>query len=31
MGRTIGTLGETKIRIVVKQGTSEIITAYPVK
>ncbi|MGG0940322.1 RHS repeat-associated core domain-containing protein [Brevibacillus centrosporus] len=31
MGRKIGTQGETKIRIVVKPGTSEIITAYPVR
>ena len=29
MGRTIGTSGETTVRIVVKQGTNQIITAYP--
>ncbi len=29
MGRTIGTMGERKIRIVVVKGTSSIITAYP--
>lgn len=30
MGKVVGTQGETKIRIVVKNGTSEIITAFPV-
>lgn len=30
MGNVVGTQGETKIRIVVKNGTSEIITAFPV-
>lgn len=30
MGRVVGTNGETAIRIVVKPGTSEVITAYPV-
>jgi hypothetical protein len=30
MRRVIGTAGEQKIRLVVKPGTSEIITAYPV-
>lgn len=30
MGRTIGTAGETAVKIVVKPGTSEILTAYPV-
>jgi hypothetical protein len=30
MGRVVGTNGETAIRVVVKPGTSEIITAYPV-
>jgi hypothetical protein len=29
MGRPIGTGGQTSIKIVVKPGTSEIITAYP--
>ncbi|REK67790.1 MAG: hypothetical protein DF221_00850, partial [Brevibacillus sp.] len=29
MGRVVGTNGETAIRVVVKPGTSEIITAYP--
>ncbi|WP_162906653.1 hemagglutinin repeat-containing protein [Algihabitans albus] len=29
MGRPIGTTGETSIRVIVKPGTSEIITAYP--
>jgi len=31
MGRTVGRAGETSVQIVVKPGTSEIITAYPVK
>lgn len=31
MGEVIGTAGETKIKIVVNRGTSEIITAYPFK
>lgn len=30
MGRQIGTAGETFIKIIVKPGTSEIITAYPI-
>ncbi|PRA79329.1 hypothetical protein CQ054_21730, partial [Ochrobactrum sp. MYb29] len=29
MGRIVGTAGETNVRVVVKPGTSEIITAYP--
>ncbi len=29
MGRPIGTAGETSIRIVVRPGTTEVITAYP--
>ncbi|HJV73491.1 MAG TPA: RHS repeat-associated core domain-containing protein [Noviherbaspirillum sp.] len=29
MGKVIGTKGETTIRIVVKDGTTEVITAYP--
>ena len=29
MGKVVGTNGETFIRIVVKDGTSEIITAFP--
>lgn len=28
MGRPIGTAGETLIRIVVRPGTTEVITAY---
>ncbi|EGK09937.1 hypothetical protein HMPREF9374_2740 [Desmospora sp. 8437] len=31
MGRKIGTKGEKKIKIVVERGTSEIVTAYPVR
>jgi len=31
MGRVIGTNGETAVRLVVKPGTNEVITAYPVK
>lgn len=31
MGKTVGTAGETSIKIIVKPGRSEIITAYPVK
>ncbi|YCH22787.1 hemagglutinin repeat-containing protein [Pseudomonas sp. D1-3] len=31
MGRVIGTSGETSIRIIVRPGTNQIITAYPVK
>jgi hypothetical protein len=30
MGRVIGTAGETTIRIIVRPGTNEIITAYPI-
>jgi RHS repeat-associated protein len=30
MGRVIGTAGETAIRIVVRPGTNQILTAYPV-
>ncbi|MDH7793820.1 hemagglutinin repeat-containing protein [Ochrobactrum sp. AN78] len=29
MGRTVGTKGENSIRVIVKPGTKEIITAYP--
>jgi hypothetical protein len=29
MGRVIGTTGETSIRIIVRPGTSQVITAYP--
>jgi hypothetical protein len=29
MGRTIGTAGETNIKIIVRPGTNQIITAYP--
>lgn len=29
MGRTVGTTGETSVTIIVKPGTSEIITAFP--
>ena len=29
MGRPVGTAGETTIRVVVRPGTDEIITAYP--
>lgn len=31
MRRTIGTNGETTIKIIVKPGTAEIKTAYPIK
>jgi rRNA processing protein Krr1/Pno1 len=31
MGRVIGTKGETKIQINTFSGTSEVISAYPVK
>jgi RHS repeat-associated protein len=31
MGRVVGTRGERKIRIVMKAGTSEIISAYPIR
>ncbi len=31
MGRTVGTSGETSIKIIVRPGTSQVITAYPVK
>jgi len=30
MSREIGTNGETKIRIVVEKGTSNIVTSYPI-
>lgn len=29
MGRTVGTAGETNIKIIVRPGTTKIITAYP--
>ena len=31
MGRVIGTSGETSIKIIVRPGTSKVITAYPIK
>lgn len=31
MGKVIGTSGETTIRIVVENGTSKIVTSFPVK
>jgi LysM repeat protein len=31
MGRVIGTSGETSIKIIVRPGTSKIVTAYPMK
>ncbi|MEE4996584.1 filamentous hemagglutinin N-terminal domain-containing protein [Pseudomonas alliivorans] len=31
MGRAIGTSGETSIKVIVRPGTSQVITAYPVK
>jgi hypothetical protein len=31
MGKIIGTAGETIIKIVIKPGTSEIISAFPIK
>jgi RHS repeat-associated protein len=30
MGRQVGTAGETSIKIVVKDGTTDVITAYPI-
>lgn len=30
MGRTVGTAGETAVKIVVQPGTNQIVTAYPV-
>ena len=30
MGRVVGTQGESAVKIIVRPGTSEIITAYPV-
>ena len=30
MGKVVGTRGETSIRIIVKPGTNQVITAYPV-
>jgi len=30
MGRVIGTAGETKIKVIVRPGTNELITAYPI-
>jgi hypothetical protein len=30
MGRAVGTAGETAVRIVVRPGTNQMITAYPV-
>ncbi len=31
MNRVVGTVGETKIRLVVKPGTQEITTAFPIR
>lgn len=31
MGRPIGTLGEMNIKIIVRPGTNQVITAYPIK
>lgn len=31
IGRAIGTSGETSIKTIVRPGTSQVITAYPVK
>jgi hypothetical protein len=30
MGRVIGTAGETRIRMVVRDGTNNVITAFPI-
>jgi len=30
MGKAVGTQGESKVRIVTKQGTNEVVTAYPI-
>ena len=30
MGRTVGTAGEKSIKMIVRPGTCEVITAYPV-
>lgn len=30
MGRVVGTAGETNIRVIVRPGTNEILSAYPV-
>jgi hypothetical protein len=30
MGRTVGTAGESAVKIIVRPGTNQIITAYPV-
>ena len=31
MGRTVGTAGENAVRLIMRPGTSEIISAYPIK
>jgi len=31
MGRTVGTAGENAVRLILRPGTSEVISAYPVK
>ncbi|WP_411384042.1 hypothetical protein ACK3BK_07655 [Pseudomonas sp. L7] len=31
MGRALGTSGETSIKIIVRPGTNQVITAYPIK
>ena len=31
MGRPIGPSGETNIKVIVRPGTNQVITAYPVK
>ena len=30
MGRTVGTQGENAIRLIVRPGTADVVTAYPV-
>jgi filamentous hemagglutinin len=30
MGPAVGTAGETAVKVIVRPGTAEIITAYPV-
>jgi RHS repeat-associated protein len=30
MGRTVGTIGENAIKIIVRPGTNEVITSYPI-
>ncbi len=31
MGRIVGTRGERRLRVVVRRGTTDILSAYPIR